>query len=326
MGWFNLAPRFVATVSRGDGMTITRRAPRTLIRLALLLVAFALPAAAQSTVTVRYDTRIWSASFQSVVAEVPRGTVLTVVGTRGDWVEVEVPGKEGGARVTGFAFASSLEGLGVNARETSTGGSTPAGTAPSVSTPPSVSTGSPSIALRGFGQFGYTSFTASDSFSAVLGDSGGMLLGAGAEVRFAVGLFVSGSFERFNKVGERAFVFDGQVYQLGIPNTIAVTPLTVTAGWRYEAGRLTPYGGGGIGRVGYREFSDFAEDDENVDESFGSYHVLGGMEIRNGWVATAFEAQYTQVPDALGTGGVSAAFKEDNLGGFTMRVKVLVGR
>lgn len=167
---------------------------------------------------------------------------------------------------------------------------------------------------------------ASDSFSAVLDDPGGLMLGAGAEVRFAGGLFVSGAFERFNKVGQRAFVFNGAVYQLGIPNTVTVTPMTVTGGWRFEAGHLTPYGGGGIGRVGYKEFSDFAEDDENVDESFNSYHILGGVELRNGWVATAFEAQFTQVPDALGTGGVSAAFHEDNLGGFTMRVKVLVGR
>ncbi len=306
-------------------MNIYRYTARVLVLFTLISVRLALPAAAQTTVAARYDTRIWSASFQSVIAEVKRGTVLTVVSTRDEWVEVVVPGREDAARVTGFIFASSLEGQGVNAREAADGAAAPAPAAPAASTASSSS--SPrAVAVRGFGQFGYTSFTASDSFSAVLGDPGGMMLGAGAEIRFAGGLFVSGSFERFDKVGERVFVFDGEVYQLGIPNTVTVTPMTITGGWRFESGFLTPYGGGGIGRVGYKEFSDFAEDDENVDETYSSYHVLGGIEVRNGWVATAFEAQFTQVPDALGTGGVSAAFNEHNLGGFTMRVKVLVGR
>ncbi len=306
-------------------MNIYRYSARVLVLFTLISVRLALPAAAQTTVTARYDTRVWGANFQTVIAEVKRGTVLTVVSTRDEWVEVVVPGREGAARVTGFIFASSLEGQGVNAREAADGAAAPAPAAPATSTASSSS--SPrAVAVRGFGQFGYTSFTASDSFSAVLGDPGGLVLGAGAEVRFAGGLFVSGSFERFDKVGERVFVFDGEVYQLGIPNTVTVSPMTITGGWRFESGFLTPYGGGGIGRVGYKEFSDFAEDDENVDETYSSYHVLGGIEVRNGWVATAFEAQFTQVPDALGTGGVSAAFNEHNLGGFTMRVKILVGR
>ena len=306
-------------------MTICRYTARVLVLLTLISVRLVPPAAAQTTVTARYDTRIWGANFQTVITEVKRGTVLAVVSTRDEWVEVVVPGREGAARVTGFIFASSLEGQGVNAREGVDGSVAPAATAPAAST--ATSSSSPrAVAVRGFGQFGYTSFTASDSFSAVLGDPGGLMLGAGAEVRFSGGLFVSGSFERFDKIGERVFVFDGEVYQLGIPNTVTVSPMTITGGWRFESGFLTPYGGGGIGRVGYKEFSDFAEDAENVDETYSSYHVLGGIEVRNGWVATAFEAQFTQVPDALGTGGVSAAFNEHNLGGFTMRVKVLVGR
>ena len=44
------------------------------------------------------------------------------------------------------------------------------------------------------------------------------------------------------------------------------------------------------------------------------------------WVLTAFEVQYTTVPDALGMPGVSGEFGETNLGGLTFRVKVLVGR
>lgn len=152
MDWSSRAPRFAASDWRGDVMYTNKRVSCVLILLAFILGAFALPASAQSSVTARYDTRIWNASFQSVIAEVPRGTVLTVVGTRGEWVEVEVPGKPGAARVTGFAFASSLEGLGVNAREPAAGAPT-ATTSPAPVTAP-VDTKSRFVSFRGFGQFG----------------------------------------------------------------------------------------------------------------------------------------------------------------------------
>lgn len=316
----NLGPRSAATAWRGNGMRICTRAIVGVALTAFLLAASALPATAQATARVATDgARIWAPNFQAAIAEVARGTVLTVVGRRGDWVEVEVPDRKGSAeRATGFVFAANLD-LGGRATASATPAPTPQVTSPA-------RTRGRSFGARGFGQFGYTSFAAQQSFNAVLGQSGGLMLGGGAEVRFGAGLFVSGSIERFNKIGERAFVFGGEVYQLGIPNTIIVMPLAVTVGWRRGGDRFTPYGGGGLGRVRYTETSDFAEADENVEGSFSSYHALGGIEFRNGWVATAFEAQYTQVPDALGAGGVSAAFQENNLGGLTARVKVLVGR
>lgn len=323
----NLGPRSAATAWRGSVMTICTRAIVRLVWTAALLAASAMPAAAQSTARVSVDAaKIWALSFQSAIVEVARGTVLTVVGRRGDWVEVEVPDRKGGER--GFVFAANLDLTGKAFPPSSAVSPAPGSLARPASTPQVISpvrTGSRSFGVRGFGQFGYTSFAAQQSFNAVLGQSGGLTLGGGAEVRFGA-LFFSGSIERFNKIGERAFVFGGEVYQLGIPNAITVMPLAVTVGWRRGGDRFTPYGGGGLGRVHYTETSDFAEDEENVQGSFASYHALGGIEFRNGWVATAFEAQYTQVPDALGAGGVSAAFQEHNLGGLTARVKVLVGR
>ncbi len=41
---------------------------------------------------------------------------------------------------------------------------------------------------------------------------------------------------------------------------------------------------------------------------------------------TAIEVQFTNVADALGTSGASAAFNEHNLGGIQFRVKILAGR
>jgi hypothetical protein len=78
--------------------------------------------------------------------------------------------------------------------------------------------------------------------------------------------------------------------------------------------------------VVYKEESRFADPGENTNTRFKSYHVLGGVELRNGWVATALEVEYSRIPDAIGFGGASAAFQESNLGGVVGRIKVLVGR
>ena len=74
------------------------------------------------------------------------------------------------------------------------------------------------------------------------------------------------------------------------------------------------------------EQASFTEPSENIHTQYSSYHVLGGVEFRNEWVATAFEVQYTRAPHAIGVGGASAAFRETNLGGLVARIKVLVGR
>jgi hypothetical protein len=83
-----------------------------------------------------------------------------------------------------------------------------------------------------------------------------------------------------------------------------------------------PFVGGGAGVLRYRETADFAEPGDDVDDSFGSYHVLGGVELpiarRFG---AAIDGLYRWVPDAIGEGGVSAAYGETDLGGFTIRAR-----
>ena len=90
-----------------------------------------------------------------------------------------------------------------------------------------------------------------------------------------------------------------------------------------------PYGGAGVGRHRYVETSTFAEASENVSERFTGYHVLGGAEFRLArWLSAAGEAQWATVPDALGDdpNGVSREFDESDLGGVTVRLKIVVGR
>ena len=123
-------------------------------------------------------------------------------------------------------------------------------------------------------------------------------------------------------------MFNGQVFQLGIPLTARITPLEISAGYRFMASpRLIPYAGAGIARYAYTETSDFADAGENIDTTHTGYLVLGGVEVRaHRWVGVSVDVQYTQVTGILGSAGISKEFGEDNLGGTAVRVKVLVGR
>ena len=123
-------------------------------------------------------------------------------------------------------------------------------------------------------------------------------------------------------------MFDGQAFPLGIPLTARITPLEVSAGYRFRASpRIIPYAGAGVARYAYVETSDFADSGENVDATHTGYLVLGGVEFRaHRWIGVSVDVQYTQVTGILGSAGISKEFGEDNLGGTAVRVKVLVGR
>ena len=184
--------------------------------------------------------------------------------------------------------------------------------------------------LRGFGDVGWRTFTAAESFKAVLGSDRGMVFGGGAEVVLPWRIFANVRASRFRETGERLFIFNDEQFDLGIPTTITVTPIELTGGYRFDFGsRVVPYAGAGVGWHQYEETSQFAESSENVKERFTGYHVLGGVEVRAAsWLGAAFEAQWATVPDALGSdpNGVSAEFDESDLGGVTARVKFVIGR
>ena len=172
------------------------------------------------------------------------------------------------------------------------------------------------------GHVGLGLFTAADSFKAVLGSRAGTVFGGGAEARFRSGLFAGVRVSRFEQSGTR-------VFDLGIPATVAITPIEAVAGYRLARnGRAVPYVGGGVGWHRYDEASDFAASGENVSEVFTGYHALGGVEWRaSRLIGVAGEAQWTTVPDALGRNprSASAAFDEQDLGGLGFRVRVIIG-
>jgi opacity protein-like surface antigen len=183
--------------------------------------------------------------------------------------------------------------------------------------------------LRGFGDVGSTTFTAGQSFAAILGSATGKVFGGGVEVVLPVSVFANVRASRFRETGQRVFLFGGEQFDLGIPTTITVTPVEVTGGYRFGiSDRFTPYGGAGVGWYGFKETSQFSTDAENVDDRFTGFHFLGGAEIGLWrWLALAGELQWATVPDAIGDdpNSVSHEFNESNLGGTTFRFKIVVG-
>jgi len=119
-----------------------------------------------------------------------------------------------------------------------------------------------------FGQVGYASFLASDTFNAIFGAPGLPAFGAGAHVNFAGRWFVDGSFDWIQKTGERVAVSNGQAFPLGISDRVRMVPLAVSGGYRFRGRSVTTYVGGGAGALFYQETSDFADPSENVSDTF----------------------------------------------------------
>ncbi len=184
------------------------------------------------------------------------------------------------------------------------------------------------IGFKGFVDAGGITLAATRSFKAVLGSNTGPIYGGGVEVDLPIGLFVQVRGSWFRKTGQRVFPFNGEIFGLGIPVDVTVRPLDLTAGYRVDRGwPIVPYGGVGYSSVGYRETSAFADTSENVDERFGGYHVMGGVEAHVWrWIGVAGEVSWSRIDNALGDAGVSATFNEHDLGGTTGRFKVIVGR
>lgn len=309
-------------------MTATiRRALFRASAVLVLAVAFAGTAYAQAQVRVVKDGAIvWRRDARLPATTLKVGTVLDVLGREGLWYVVVIPPESGGRGQTGLIAVGQVEPVpGSGPIPVSPPGET---SRPAGGTPARATAGPRrAVEVLGFGQAGYTAWLARDTFKAVLGASTGPIFGGGAQVRFKAGPFVEAAAEWFQKSGERVFVSGGEVFKLGIRDTVRVVPVSVTAGYRYQLRKAAVYAGGGLGRYLYRETSDFADAAENIDETFSSYHAVAGVEFSDSrWLRTAFEVQFTTVPDALGTTGASAAFAENNLGGFQLRIKILAGR
>jgi hypothetical protein len=197
---------------------------------------------------------------------------------------------------------------------------------------PTLSRAQNAITMRGFADAGLTVFTATQSFDAVLGSAAGPVFGGGLEVGLTRSVFVSVAASRFRRTGQRVFVFQSQVFKLNVSDTISVTPLQVNAGYRFHGRRprrVVPYVGGGIGWYRFAETSAHSTSADDAKTTNAGYHLLAGAEtpIRR-WAAAAVDAQWAAVPHSLGESTTSVAnlYGEHDLGGFTLRFRIIVGQ
>lgn len=292
----------------------------TIVAAAVLLaMCCASPARAQSaagpTVRVlRHTTVLENPRGDSfVLGTVDAGEVLEVLDRQGTWYHVIAPARM--ARPRGWIQAASVQLIGTLP--------TPPGqvAAAAVKRPRG------RLMVRGFGQAGASLFTAKNSFETIFGTAAGTMFGAGGQVVFPNGGFVQASGERFTKTGSRVFVSGTQVFTLDVPDTITVTPIHVTVGYRDHTYRAAaPYFGVGLGWQMFREESSSAADAQQVDHGHISYHVMGGIEIPvSAWLSVAGEIQWTGVPNGLGDAGIGTVVHEDDLGGVAFRFKLIIG-
>jgi hypothetical protein len=173
-------------------------------------------------------------------------------------------------------------------------------------------------------------FAAGTTFNAAFGSRYATFYGGGLQVASRRGLFVDLAVSHLNKTGQRAFVNNGEVFQLGIPLKIAITPFEISGGYRMKLSghsRIVPYVGGGVGWYKYSETAEFASNDDNVATTHAGFLFIGGAEVRlQKWISAAADAQYTAVPGILGQGGLSKDVSENDLGGVAARIRVILGR
>jgi opacity protein-like surface antigen len=177
--------------------------------------------------------------------------------------------------------------------------------------------------VRVEGLVGFEHFNASSTFKAIFDTANAPVYGGGIDV-VKGRLFVRADVSHFGKTGERAIDVNGEVFRLGIPLKVSITPVIGAAGVRTILARnLVAYVGGGAGSWSFSQSGD--DSDDNFSEQKVGYLGLGGVEWRvHRLVGIGFEAQYARVPNAF-SGGIAADFNEKDLGGTTAAVRVIVG-
>ena len=189
----------------------------------------------------------------------------------------------------------------------------------------------PQVGANVYVLFDQESLAATQSFTAVLGTSRVPLAGAGIDiVRLWKGLFVRVAIEKGSKTGSRVFVDSSQqVFPLNVPLTVTMTPVEAGAGWRLPAfdrkGHVVPYLGAAALWLRYEESSSFADTGENTDATYQGAAIFAGVEGNVSHLNLGVEGVYRRVPNAVGAAGVSSTFKENDLGGAAVRVRIGVG-
>jgi hypothetical protein len=174
---------------------------------------------------------------------------------------------------------------------------------------------------------GYFQMAAGSSASAVFGSSGGGTFGGAVRYTFWRGAFVTAGARTFSKEGERVFVTNptSPVQKLGFPLRVRLTPIFLGVGYRLRDGKLiVPYAGLGGTLTSYKEESEVAGETFDEDHTDGGFLGFAGVEVGRGMFRVGAEAGYTSTSGAVGLGGVTKVYNEDNLGGWHVVGKAIV--
>jgi hypothetical protein len=174
---------------------------------------------------------------------------------------------------------------------------------------------------------GYFQMAAGNSASALFGSAGGGTFGGAVRYTFWRGAFVSAGMRTFSKEGERVFVAtpNSPVQTLGFPLSIRLTPIVIQAGYRFRDGHLlVPYAAVGASITSYNETSEVAGEAFDTNSTRTGFVGAIGVEVGRGMFRFGAEAGWSSVPDAIGIGGVSKVYGENDLGGMHVLGKVIV--
>jgi len=130
---------------------------------------------------------------------------------------------------------------------------------------------------------------------------------------------------RIRRHGERAFAADrtSEAFRLGHPLTFTMTEGLASVAFRFDRiGPVSPYIGLGAGVVSWKERSDIAGLIETSSRSSGVFEGRAGLERQQGMLRLGLEGGITFAPNAVGVGGVSRVYEEDDLGGLFVVAKI----
>ncbi len=155
-----------------------------------------------------------------------------------------------------------------------------------------------------------------DTFDAVYGGDRMTQIGLDLRYRTAGSFMLQLAADHGTLDGEYVVIGPGGAQPTGTTSELTMTPIHCTFAWTFGGPGLGFYLGAGPTYLDWEDTSSF----ETVSGSEVGYHAVLGVEhhFRRSFVGG--EVRYSSIGDAIGQGGASAFFGEDDLGGLGLHL------